>query len=137
VQAAAADECLRATGGDHLRGFQWKPEYGGQNWTFLLKPLYTTYYLDDDSQPQPVFFHGQFGRAAGSRRASMRRAQQASIWTLVVALVIFAFSLIAAFAGVAIAPLLAIGGIGLALAAVIGVCAVIPVVIVWRFNRRT
>jgi hypothetical protein len=137
VQAAAASECLRASAGDHLRDFQWKPEYAEQNWTLLLQPLYSTYYLDDDNQLQPVFFHGQFGKVAGSRRASMRRAQRASIWILAVALAVFALSLIASFAGVAIPPLLPIGGIGLAIAAAIGVGAIFPVAIAWRFNRRT
>ncbi len=137
VQAAAANECLRAAGGDHLRDFQWKPEYGEQNWTLLLQPLYSTYYLDDDNQPQPVYFHGQFGKVVGVRRASMRRAQQASIWTLAVALVIFALSLVASFSGVAVPPLLALGGIGLTIAAAIGVGAIFPVAIAWRFNRST
>jgi hypothetical protein len=136
VQSAAAEECMRATGGDHFRTFQWEPEFSDQNWTLLLQPLYATYYLDDDNQPQPVYFHGQFGGVAGSRRASMRRAQRASLWILAVALVIFALGLVASFAGVAVTPLLALGGVGLGVAAIIGVGAIFPVAIAWQFNRK-
>jgi hypothetical protein len=136
VQAAAAEECLRAAGGDHFRAFQWKPEFSEYNWTLLLQPLYATYYLDDDNQPQPVYFHGQFGRVAGARRASLRRAQRASLWVLAMALVVFALSLLASFAGAAVPPLLALGGIGLGAAALMAAGAILPVGIAWSFNRR-
>jgi hypothetical protein len=118
-QTIAAEECRRATKADHIREFRWSADYPDQNWTLLLLPLYTTYYLDDDRNPQPVLIHGQTGQLSGPRRASMKRAQRA-------ALIIVA---------VAAPPLLLAAGVGMILAMIIGMLAIAPMVIAWQFNR--
>jgi hypothetical protein len=137
VQSASADECRQAARADHIRQFQWSPEYRNQHWTPLLLPVYTTYYLDDDAAPQPVFIHGQSGYLSGKRRASMKRAQRTALMILVAAAITLVLGLLFSAAGLFIPPLLVLGGIGILAAILVGVAAVIPVVMAWQINRST
>jgi hypothetical protein len=135
LQSLAAEECRQAAGADHLRDFRWTPEFEGQNWTILLQPVYSTYYLDDEGKPQPVYLNGQNGFVSGVRRASPRLARRRSLTILIVAAVIFLISLVLALAGALVPPLLALGGIGLFAAVLVAFTAAIPAVQVWQFNR--
>lgn len=135
LRAAAARECQRACQADHLRDFRWQADYTNQNWTLLLLPLFTTYYLDDDRAIQPLLIHGQSGRLHGPRRASLRRAQQIALIIVATAAVLFGLSLLVAAAGLLLPALLIAAGIGLVLAIVVGLLAVTPIVMAWHFNR--
>jgi hypothetical protein len=135
LQSAAAEECREAAGADHIRSYNWSPEFCRQNWTMLLRPVYTTYYLDDDQNPQPVLINGHSGEISGERRASLKRGRQASLIILGIALCLFLASLLLSAASVLFPPLLAIGGIGLFAAVLVALGAVIPVAVVWQFNR--
>ncbi len=135
-QAAAGEECRQAAGADHIRQFRWSPTYTSQHWTLLLLPLYATYYLDDEGQPRPVLINGQSGRVFGARRASMQRAQHTALIIVAVAAVLFLLSLAVGVAGLAVPPLLAVGGIGGVLALCVGLGAIIPIVRAWQFNRK-
>ena len=135
LQSAAAEECRQAASADHLRDFRWQPEFYGQNWTLLLLPLYATYYLDDEDQPQAVYLHGQSGVASGERRASPKRARKTALIILGIAGLIATLSLLLAAAGLLAPPLLAIGAIGLAIALLVALGAIIPPAIAWQFNR--
>ena len=135
-QAAAGEECRQAAGADHIRQFRWSPTYTDQNWTLLLLPLYATYYLDDESQPRPVLINGQSGRVYGVRRASMQRAQRTALIIVAVAAVLFFLSLVAGVAGLAVPPLLVVGGIGGVVALCVGLGAIIPIFRAWQFNRK-
>jgi hypothetical protein len=135
VQKIAADECRQASGADAIRSFAWTPEFSNQNWTLLLLPMYTTYYQDDQGQPQSVLINGQTGELCGARRASPHRANRAALGILGIAGVLFILSLALAAASILVAPLLVIGGIGLMLSAFIALAAVIPVAMVWHYNR--
>ena len=137
VRQQAAKECRRAAGADHVRQFRWTPTYPERNWTLLLAPIYTTYYIDDEGAPQPVLIHGQTGRLHGARRASMHRAQRTSLILALVALGIFIVSLVIAAAGLVAPPVAVLGGVGILLALVIGLGALVPIVRVWQFNRQT
>lgn len=88
VQQSAAAECARAANGQHARTYKWSPHYENQNWTHLLLPMLSTYYLDDAGQKQMVYLHGQTGRLAGRRSASMKRARQISLGIGAVALLL-------------------------------------------------
>lgn len=134
-RSLAAGECQQACQAQHLRDFRWSPTYSGQNWTLLLLPVYATYYQNDDQQPQPVLIHGQTGKLAGPRRASMKRAKRTAIIIVAVAAVIFFISLLLGLASLAIPLLLLVAGLGVALAVVVGMLAVAPLVIAWQFNR--
>lgn len=136
IQAAAAEECRQAACADHIRQFSWKPQYSNNNWTLMLLPLYTTYYLDAEKVAQPVFIHGQTGQIRGVRRASMKHGQRMSFIILVIAVFIFLMSIILAVASVALPILLVIGVLGFAIALLTAAGAVLPIALVWHFNRR-
>jgi hypothetical protein len=135
LQNLAAEECRQAASADHLRDFRWSPEFGSADWTLLLQPLYSTYYLDDDGQPRPVYLNGQTGAVSGVRRASPKRARGRSLTILIVAAVIFMVSLLLALAGALLPPLLAVGGVGLFAGVVVAFAAAVPAIVVWQFNR--
>ena len=135
LQSAAAEECRQATAADHIRQFRWSPDYVKRNWTLMLLPMYTTYYLDDENHPKVILIHGQSGRVSGERRASMKRAQRTSLIFLIVALVIFVIGLLVAAASLVSPNLLVYGGIGILLALFIALSAVVPVGMAWSFNR--
>lgn len=135
LQTAAARQCQQACAADHQRDFRWQPEFTGRNWTLLLRPVYTTYYLDDQNQPQPVILNGQTGQASGVRRSSMKRAQRTALVILIVAILIFAISGALALAGIAMPPLLAVGGVGILIAILVGLGAIVPIALVWQFNQ--
>jgi hypothetical protein len=136
VRQQAAEECRRAAGADHIRQFRWTPTYAEQNWTLLLAPAYTTYYVDDKGQPQAVLIHGQTGQIDGARRSSMQRAQRTSLILALVALGIFIVSLVIAAAGLVAPPVAVLGGIGILTALALGLGALVPILRVWQFNRQ-
>jgi hypothetical protein len=136
VRQRAADDCQAAAGADHFRQFLWTPEYVERNWTLLLLPLYTTFYRDDEGQAHALLVHGQTGRIDGPRRASMRRARRVSTIVGLVALVIFAIGLAMVGAGLMVPPLAAVGAVGVLVALVVGIAALVPMLLVWQFNRR-
>ena len=132
--AEAAQECRRAAAGDHIRQFRWSAQFEGRNWTQLLLPVYTTYYLDDDRQPQFVLLHGQSGRINGLRRASMKRAKRTALKIATVAGAIFLFSGLIALLGFWEDEFFTAAGIGILLSTLVGLGALAPIVIAWSFN---
>lgn len=135
-QMLAADECRQACGADHIRGFHWKPEFHSKNWSLLLLPVLSTFYLDDDGKPQQVLMHGQTNQLSGARRASMRRAQAVSLTILMAALILFAFSLCLGLFSTLNPTLLPLAGIGGVVALLVALGAIYPVVAVWMINRK-
>ena len=135
-QSAAAEECRMAARADHIRQFSWQPEFQNQNWTLLLLPLFASYYLDDEQTPQPVLVHGRSGQINAPRRASMRRAQRASLVTLAAAIGLFLLSLLLMAAATLAPPLMRLGTIGLVLALLLGLAAILPVALVAWFNHQ-
>ena len=147
LQRLAAEECRQACRAEHLREFQWTPEIRTAIWTQLLLPVYATYYCNDQGVELPVLIHGQSGRVAGQRQASMRRARQFSLVLALVAAAVFALSatmiVLAALGpmqdtalGSSARPALAaLGAFGIAVAMGLGVAAAAPVVYVWLTNR--
>lgn len=135
LQNAAADECRKAGGADHFREFRWQAEYANPNWTQLHLPVFATFYLDDDNRPQPVLLNGQTGRLSGTRRASMKRAQTTAFWILLAAAVVFGISVVLGVVGVAVPPLLVLGGIGVFVAFIVALGAIYPVFRAWQFNK--
>ncbi len=135
LQSAAAEECRAACGADKIREFQWTPAFQGQNWTLLLLPIFTTYYLDDERKAQMVTIHGQTGRLAGLRRASMQSAQKAAIWLAVGALICFVLSLAGSAASILVPVLLPLVAFGWLAATALGVGIFFPFAVVWWVNR--
>jgi hypothetical protein len=135
-RTAAQDECREAARADHIRQFRWAPGYAGQTWTLLLQPLYTTYYVDDDGEPQPVLINAQTGHLSGRRRASMQRAQRLALILAAVAIALFVVSVLIGLVGLLLPPLFVVAALGAFLALCGGVGALFPLVRAWRFNRQ-
>lgn len=134
--AAAGEECRQAAAADHIRQFRWQPQFTQKNWTLLLMPLYSTFYLDDENRPQAVLIHGVSGKISGSRRASMARAQSTALTLVIIAAALFMFGLLISAAGIIFPPALMLGGLLLVLAVMLALGAVYPIFAVWNFNRE-
>lgn len=137
LKIAAGDECRLATGADHFRLFSWEPQFQGQNWTLLLAPLVTTYYLDDEKKIRPIWINAQTGQISGVRRGSMARARRTAAWTLVTAAAVFLLGMLSILAGAIAAPFAALGVFGLGIALALVISAMVPVIRVWNFNQRS
>jgi hypothetical protein len=135
IYNAAAEEVRQASAADHLRQFRWNAEYSQPNWTYLLLPLLCTYYLDDDNHPQPVIVHGQNGYINGKRKASMARAQGTAMNLVIAAGLIFLVGLLLGAGTLLFPPLGVIAGLIFLLALALALGAVIPILVVWQFNR--
>jgi hypothetical protein len=136
-QHAAAEECRRAAQADHVRRFRWEPSYAQRNWTLLLLPVYGTYYLDDEGQPQPVFVNGQSGQLSGARRASMQAAQKSALFIGIIAAIVFVLGLVLGAVGLVVPPLIVVGII-VAIVGFLGGVIGVPwcLISASRFNRK-
>lgn len=135
LRSRAAEECRMATSAGHLRSFGWEPGYSEQNWTLLLLPVFSAFYLDEAGSPIPVYFHGQSGQAAGTRRASIKRAKRASLALFLISATVFLLSLLAAGLSAILPALLALAVVGFSAALLVGAASIYPLAAVWWFNR--
>ena len=135
LQTAVSQECRQASEADHTRNFKWSPSFANQNWTQLLLPLYTSYYLDDDNQAQMVLLHGQSGKLHGVKRASMQRARRMAGIILAVAAVFLLITLVLLGLGFTVAEeaLVWAGLVGVFTVGV-GGTAVLPLLYAWYIN---
>lgn len=129
-------ECRKAAQADHIRDYRWMVEYNNCNWTQLLRPIYSTYYLDDDGRPQPIYINGQTGYISGSRRASMHRAQRLTLGILIIAILVFLLGVAIAVAGSLWQPAFFISALPFLLAAALAVVSLLPLYFAWRFNQN-
>jgi hypothetical protein len=136
LRSRAAEECQRAAQAEHIRGFRWSVNFGEPNWTLLLLPALTTYYIDDNDEIHTVWINGQSGRVHGRRRASMQRAWRRTGIIAAIAAGVFVLSLILGGIGLVVPPLLALAAVGGVLALIIGMGAMIPALRAWSFNRQ-
>jgi hypothetical protein len=135
LKTAVTQDCRLASEADHTREFKWSPHFTNQQWTQLLLPIYTSYYLDDDNQAQMVLLHGQTGLLYGTRRASMKRARRIAGIILAVAAVFLVVTLLLLLLGFTLdeaalpwAGMLGVFTIG------VGGTAVLPLIYVWYVN---
>ena len=136
VNRKSAEICRKAAGAQHYRNFSIKAEYAHLHWTQLLLPLYTTYYTDDDGQPQVVTVNGEMGFIHGLRLASRKKGLRiAGILAgiagglLLLALLGFLLTMVVPAISLA-AALLAVLGFG------VGIAAIFPAVWPAQWNRR-
>jgi len=124
VEAHVKEQCQVAAEGVGIRNFQWTPEWGERNWTHLLLPIYTTYYLDDEGEVCPLYIHGQTGHIYGRKQASLKRANkrmQALISGAVLLLILAILPLAGVISGDLADPLPVFGGIGGLMLVLIGI----------------
>lgn len=134
-QLCAAEECQQASRADQIRQFVWRPQFTDKNWTLLLLPVYTSYYLDDRQTPQPLIINGQNGFLTGKRSASEQRAQKTAMIFFALAIMSFLISIVLATVSVAFPPTLGLSVLFITLAFLLGIGAVVPLIMVWWFNR--
>ena len=132
----AGEECRRACGADYIRSFRWAANYTSQNWTLLLLPALFTYYLDDERNLHVLSINGHTGRLFGVRRASMGKARSVALWIALAGALVFIASLVGFAFSVVLPVLSLLAGLGLLLTLILGLCAVIPLLVVWGTNRK-
>ena len=136
LQTAVAQDCRLASEADHTRGFKWSPSFANQQWTQLLLPLYTSYYLDDDNQTHMVLLHGQTAKLHGRRRASMKRAWRITGIILAIAAVLLLATLVLLLLGFtqdeATLPWAGLFGV---FTVGVGGTAVLPLAYAWYINN--
>jgi hypothetical protein len=125
-------DCQRAAGAQHCDEFTLNADYLNVNWTQLLLPFFVTFYRDDAGHALPVWINGQNGRISGVRRASVRGGWFVAGMVGVVALAAFVIGLI-----LIVANLQGWGTMLMTGAVFLFVIALLPVLWVWQFNRRS
>jgi hypothetical protein len=129
-------ECQKAAGADHIRDYRWTAEFDNFNWSQLLRPVYSTYYLDDDGRPQPIYINAQTGFLSGSRRASMRRAQRLTITILLISIVVFVLGIAVAATSSLWQPAFYLSALPFLLAVAIAIVSLLPLYFAWNFNEK-
>ncbi len=130
-------ECQQAAEADHIRDYRWTAEFHDLNWTQLLRPAYTTYYLGDDGQPHPILINGQSSHISGSRRASIKRARRWTLIILAVATIFFLIGAVSTAVGYLIyEPAMALAAFALIAALLAAFISWTPLFVAWNFNRK-
>ncbi len=135
-QKTAAEECRQACGGDHLNQFRWQAQFSQLNWTLMLLPVYAASYQDDHGKPQAILIHGQTGKIAGARRASVKRAGSASLLILLFSILVLLSGLLLDTFSAAQTTLAAISMYLLMIGLAGLLASAVPLIIAWDFNRR-
>jgi hypothetical protein len=132
----AADLCAEAAGAGHGRNFALNAVYQGKNWTQLLLPMLTSYYLDEQGNPQVVIINSESKSIFGPRLASQKRGLRiagiiAAIAGVLLAIALFSLILSSLVPTLRqVAAFVSVFGIG------VGVTAIIPAVWPWQWNRQ-
>ena len=128
--------CREAVGCDHMGEFFLKADHQNLNWTWLLLPLYITWYTDSSGKRRIIRISGQTGKMAGPRLASV---QKGFVWAsiiLLLATTIGVVGLLSALLAIAFPPIVIVSLIILAFSFVFGCFAIWPVVRPWRWNKQ-
>lgn len=94
----AKDDAQQACRADHIRNFKWAPKIQEQNWTKMMIPVWSTWYLDEDERRRMVFLHGLTGNGWGEKIPSMRRAWQVAFIFFAVAFGLMILGAVVGFA---------------------------------------
>ncbi|MFW5714304.1 MAG: hypothetical protein ACOCYU_06500 [Brevefilum sp.] len=136
IDEAAGRLCQKAAGAQHQKNFIIRANYTDKHWTQYLLPVYITYYLDDDGQPQVLIVNGQSGEINGPRLASRKRGLHIAGIIVVIAGALFLLALIGLLLSMVLPPLgilaVLLGGLGFGL----GIAAIIPAVWPARWNSK-
>ena len=136
IKRAATSECQQAAGAEHIREYQWSAQFNNRNWTQLLLPIYTTYYIDDDGETQMVYIHGQTGRVVGQKRASMAQARKWALGGGAAALLLLLLTFILGLVGYTMSPdLLPLSGVSLVATIFVAGAAFIPLLLAFYLNK--
>ncbi len=136
VDQAIGNICVDASQAQHQRNFTLEAIYEHLHWTEFFLPMYTTFYTDDNGDPQILFVNGESGRISGLRLASQKKGFQIAGIMAVIAGVFLLLALLG-FLLTMILPLASIvaalaGLLGIAL----GIAAIVPAVWPSQWNRK-
>lgn len=136
IEREAAQICKQAADAQHIRNFHLKADYKNLNWTEFFLPMYTSFYTDDEGQPQIVVINGESGEIRGPRMASRKRGLRIAGIMAVIAAVFLVLALFGALITLVMPPIgliaMLFGVIGLGL----GIAAIIPAVWPGQWNRK-
>ncbi len=131
LKQRALNDLRVASQAAELREFRWTVKYENQNWTYVLMPVYVSYYVNVDRERHWVIIHGQTGRVMGERRANVARARLFSGGIFTVAAVLLGLSLVLFLLGINL-----LSGLLLLVGGALAMVAPIPFFRAWRFNRK-
>ncbi len=136
IDKIVSEDCRKAAGAQYIRNFALHAEYKSCNWTQLLFPVFTTFYIDDAGNPQIIFVNGQTGRIGGPRLASQKKGWKfagifagITVFLLILALILFGMSPL-------LPPLSALAVLLIVFAFGAGIFAIVPAVWPWQWNRQ-
>ena len=73
-----AELCQRAAGAAARRGFRMRVAWSEHHWTWLLLPVWSSWYEDDEGRRHAVLVGGEAGGVTGVRQASQAAADAAA-----------------------------------------------------------
>jgi hypothetical protein len=132
---AVAEDCAKAAGAQHVRNVHATVSWEEPHWTWMLLPVYASWYADDAGEKHVVYVNGQTGLVVGPTYASMRKAW---LWAAILGGLGVASTVgagLLAIVGLAIWPLLAVAAIVGVIAAAFFLAALAPPLWVWSHNR--
>jgi hypothetical protein len=136
IEQRAAEDCRKASGGQHIRDFSGNLQHQDLNWTQLLLPMYFTYYQDEHNNVHPIYINGQSGTAGGLRLASQREGWKWAGITAAVAAGILLIALLCFVLSRALSQAAVAGTLLAILALFVGAGAIVPAVWPWQWNRK-
>ncbi len=120
----------------HVRGVTVSADYPDVNYTWMLLPMYASWYVDSGGVRRPVLFHGETGQVYGKRMASVTKGL---VWGAVIGTFATGLLLLAGFVGlvgIVLLPLLAVAAVLGALSLPFFALALWPPLSAWSHNRR-
>ncbi|MCB2210155.1 hypothetical protein KQH62_04610 [bacterium] len=136
VNQAAGRVCQQAASAQYVRNFSIAADYQNLNWTQFLLPMYATYYIDDDGNPQTLIVNGVSGTVRGPRLASRKRGGKIGGILGIVAAGLFLLALLG-FLLASLLPAAAVIGALLVLVSIgLGIGAVVTAVWPGQWNQK-
>lgn len=128
--------CQDACGAQHQRNFAVKALYNNLNWTELLLPLYATYYLDDEGEPQIIIINGVTGAIQGPLIASRKKGLRIAGILAGAAGIMFLLALLSLLLAMVIPEIKWIGALLILLGLGTGFSAIVPAMWPGQWNRK-
>ena len=124
-----------AAGADHVREVHVGGAFTDTRWTLQLRPVWLTWYRDDDGTARVLRVDGGTGVARGPRMMSPRRARRAAAALGAVGAACGVSGAALGLLGIVLVPLLAFAGVLMVLTVLALVAALVPLLAPQRHNR--
>lgn len=135
LRSRVSADCIRACSADHIRDFYLEMSADQADWTWLLTPMWASWYTDDDGVRHVIRVDGVSGEVSGPRLASKRKGR---VWAGILfsaAAISAAVGLFIGLIGIVLWPLLVVAAVLLVLALVLACVAIWPAVHPGRWNK--